>query len=98
MISNMGKMVFYSSSIIFLSDRVYNGSSLVSGGSEFKFMGRTCVTPDQCFSGSVNFGFAQVVINSKCCTSDLCNSQDVPGNLQHVSWYFEIVFPVVINK
>ncbi|XP_042073305.1 phospholipase A2 inhibitor and Ly6/PLAUR domain-containing protein-like isoform X1 [Haplochromis burtoni] len=48
------------------------------GGSEFKFMGRTCVTPDQCFSGSVNFGFAQVVINSKCCTSDLCNSQDVP--------------------
>uniref|UniRef100_A0A3P9C3Y5 Phospholipase A2 inhibitor and Ly6/PLAUR domain-containing protein-like n=1 Tax=Maylandia zebra TaxID=106582 RepID=A0A3P9C3Y5_9CICH len=41
-------------------------------------MGRTCVTPDQCFSGSVNFGFAQVVINSKCCTSDLCNSQDVP--------------------
>ncbi|XP_026040537.1 mucin-13-like [Astatotilapia calliptera] len=48
------------------------------GGSEFKFMGRTCVTPDQCFSGSVNFGFAQVVINSKCCTSHLCNSQDVP--------------------
>ncbi|XP_063344445.1 urokinase plasminogen activator surface receptor-like [Pelmatolapia mariae] len=48
------------------------------GGSEFKFMGRTCVTPDQCFSGSVNFGFAQVVTNTMCCTSDLCNSQDSP--------------------
>ncbi|XP_039877566.1 urokinase plasminogen activator surface receptor-like isoform X3 [Simochromis diagramma] len=29
-------------------------------------------------SGSVNLGFSQAVINTMCCTSDLCNSQDVP--------------------
>ncbi|XP_063341090.1 phospholipase A2 inhibitor and Ly6/PLAUR domain-containing protein-like [Pelmatolapia mariae] len=48
------------------------------GGSEFKLTGRTCVTPDQCFNGSVNLGFVQTVFNTMCCTSDLCNSQDLP--------------------
>ncbi|XP_005466283.1 urokinase plasminogen activator surface receptor [Oreochromis niloticus] len=48
------------------------------GGSEYKFIGRTCVPSDLCFSGSVNFGFVQTVFNTMCCTSDLCNSQDSP--------------------
>uniref|UniRef100_A0A3P8P0J0 UPAR/Ly6 domain-containing protein n=1 Tax=Astatotilapia calliptera TaxID=8154 RepID=A0A3P8P0J0_ASTCA len=48
------------------------------GGLETKRVLRTCFTPDQCFNGSLNLGFSQAVINTMCCTSDLCNSQDVP--------------------
>uniref|UniRef100_I3KEG5 UPAR/Ly6 domain-containing protein n=1 Tax=Oreochromis niloticus TaxID=8128 RepID=I3KEG5_ORENI len=48
------------------------------GGLEYKRIWRTCFPPDQCFNGSVNLGFSQAVINIMCCTSDLCNSQDVP--------------------
>uniref|UniRef100_A0A668V352 UPAR/Ly6 domain-containing protein n=1 Tax=Oreochromis aureus TaxID=47969 RepID=A0A668V352_OREAU len=57
-----------------------HGSSLVSGGLEYKRIWRTCFPPDQCFNGSVNLGFSQAVINIMCCTSDLCNSQDVPDS------------------
>lgn len=39
---------------------------------------KTCAAAEECTGGSVNFGGARIVITSKCCTSDLCNSQDAP--------------------
>ncbi|XP_076593498.1 uncharacterized protein LOC143324690 [Chaetodon auriga] len=39
---------------------------------------KICVLADQCVEGSVNFGIARHIITSKCCTSELCNTEPAP--------------------
>ncbi|XP_076136104.1 urokinase plasminogen activator surface receptor-like [Alosa pseudoharengus] len=39
---------------------------------------RACSPVDQCISGSMNFGIARSTISTKCCKTDLCNSQKTP--------------------
>lgn len=54
----------------------------IAGGSKFSDTTmKDCASADECVEMSVNFGVARTVIASKCCTTDLCNSQPVPGNV-----------------
>ncbi|XP_055359205.1 urokinase plasminogen activator surface receptor-like [Betta splendens] len=47
-----------------------------AGGSKLSDITRqSCVLPEECLSGSINFGVARTVINSTCCATDLCNNQ-----------------------
>ncbi|XP_074510102.1 urokinase plasminogen activator surface receptor-like isoform X1 [Sebastes fasciatus] len=39
---------------------------------------KSCASTEQCGEGSFNFGFAETLINSKCCATELCNSQPAP--------------------
>ncbi|CAI5662759.1 unnamed protein product [Oreochromis niloticus] len=39
---------------------------------------KSCAAAEECVQASLNFGVSQTVITSKCCTSELCNSQDAP--------------------
>ncbi|XP_055359411.1 urokinase plasminogen activator surface receptor-like [Betta splendens] len=51
-----------------------------AGGSQLSdITGQSCVLPEDCLSGSVNFGVARTVINSTCCATDLCNNQTATG-------------------
>uniref|UniRef100_A0A3Q0R9C8 UPAR/Ly6 domain-containing protein n=1 Tax=Amphilophus citrinellus TaxID=61819 RepID=A0A3Q0R9C8_AMPCI len=50
----------------------YSGS--ISSNFKFKF----CTAAEDCVNGSVNIGSGNTVLTSKCCSSDLCNSQDAP--------------------
>ncbi|XP_040899811.1 urokinase plasminogen activator surface receptor-like isoform X2 [Toxotes jaculatrix] len=51
-----------------------------AGGSEITHSNvKSCILPEYCVEGSVNFGVARTVITSKCCTSELCNNQPAPG-------------------
>ncbi|XP_062322625.1 phospholipase A2 inhibitor and Ly6/PLAUR domain-containing protein-like [Osmerus eperlanus] len=36
---------------------------------------KSCAAPAECLTGSINFG--RTLLNSKCCATDLCNSQTV---------------------
>uniref|UniRef100_A0A3Q2VU11 Lymphocyte antigen 6B-like n=1 Tax=Haplochromis burtoni TaxID=8153 RepID=A0A3Q2VU11_HAPBU len=50
-----------------------------AGGSKLvDIKGKSCAAAEECVQASINFGGAQTLITSKCCTSDLCNSQDAP--------------------
>ncbi|XP_071398927.1 phospholipase A2 inhibitor NAI-like [Centroberyx affinis] len=50
------------------------------GGTELANVNmKSCAVADQCLSGSVNFGASRTTISTKCCFTDLCNSQTVPA-------------------
>ncbi|XP_044063655.1 urokinase plasminogen activator surface receptor-like [Siniperca chuatsi] len=50
-----------------------------AGGSKLADVNmKTCALDKQCAEGSVNFGISRTVITSKCCTSELCNTQPAP--------------------
>ncbi|KAL6483695.1 hypothetical protein MHYP_G00085670 [Metynnis hypsauchen] len=38
-----------------------------------------CAAAEQCVSGSLNLGLMKTTINSKCCSTDLCNSNKPPA-------------------
>uniref|UniRef100_A0A669FAA7 Urokinase plasminogen activator surface receptor-like n=1 Tax=Oreochromis niloticus TaxID=8128 RepID=A0A669FAA7_ORENI len=44
----------------------------------FDIKGKSCAAAEECVQASLNFGVSRTLINTKCCTSELCNSQDVP--------------------
>ncbi|XP_070768129.1 phospholipase A2 inhibitor and Ly6/PLAUR domain-containing protein-like [Enoplosus armatus] len=47
-----------------------------AGGSKLADVNmKTCALAEQCVEGSVNFGLTRTVINSECCTSELCNTE-----------------------
>ncbi|XP_063054167.1 phospholipase A2 inhibitor gamma subunit B-like [Engraulis encrasicolus] len=40
---------------------------------------KTCLPPEQCITGTLNFGFGTTAtVSTACCKTDLCNSQDTP--------------------
>ncbi|XP_046894554.1 urokinase plasminogen activator surface receptor-like [Hypomesus transpacificus] len=50
-----------------------------AGGSKIvDVTAKSCATPAECLTGSMNFGISRTLLNSKCCTTELCNSQTVP--------------------
>ncbi|XP_047454172.1 urokinase plasminogen activator surface receptor-like, partial [Mugil cephalus] len=62
-----------------LVSRIYNDYCFIAGGSEvFNGTGKTCVLPEECGQHSVNFGVFRTVVTSKCCNTDLCNTQPAP--------------------
>ncbi|KAG5856155.1 hypothetical protein ANANG_G00005030 [Anguilla anguilla] len=40
--------------------------------------GKSCAAQAECVSGSVNFGVTRTTVNTKCCSTDLCNTELVP--------------------
>ncbi|XP_029101761.1 lymphocyte antigen 6D-like [Scleropages formosus] len=57
---------------------VFQGSSVLTETS-LNF----CTTPQLCISGSINFGIVRTTVNTKCCSTDLCNSQSTPALAQN---------------
>ncbi|XP_051813421.1 urokinase plasminogen activator surface receptor-like [Acanthochromis polyacanthus] len=50
-----------------------------AGGSKLaNLTSKACVLPAECVKGSVNFGIAKNEFASRCCTTDLCNTQAAP--------------------
>ncbi|XP_072249467.1 phospholipase A2 inhibitor gamma subunit B-like [Leuresthes tenuis] len=50
-----------------------------AGGSKVSDEGaKTCALPQECAEHSLNYGLAKTVITTRCCTSDLCNTQSAP--------------------
>ncbi|XP_051261608.1 urokinase plasminogen activator surface receptor-like [Dicentrarchus labrax] len=50
-----------------------------AGGSKLSdIQMKTCVLNEDCAEGSVNFGLTRNVITSKCCNSNLCNTETAP--------------------
>ncbi|KAG9269197.1 lymphocyte antigen 6B-like isoform X2, partial [Astyanax mexicanus] len=41
---------------------------------------KKCATSSECVSGNMNLGAMKMSFNTKCCSTDLCNSQSVPGS------------------
>ncbi|XP_056142889.1 urokinase plasminogen activator surface receptor-like [Lampris incognitus] len=39
---------------------------------------KSCAMLFQCINGSINFGITRTQISSRCCSTDLCNSQNIP--------------------
>ncbi|XP_076874821.1 urokinase plasminogen activator surface receptor-like isoform X1 [Brachyhypopomus gauderio] len=38
---------------------------------------KSCAAPAECINGSLNLGLVKTVLDTKCCKTDLCNSQTV---------------------
>ncbi|XP_021447674.2 urokinase plasminogen activator surface receptor [Oncorhynchus mykiss] len=56
-------------------------SRIISYAGDIKLLdinAKSCAVSAECLSASVNFGIARTTIASKCCNTDLCNSQSVP--------------------
>ena len=78
----VGCCMVWSSCSLFGISMIYNGYCLVAGQYKVLDMNvKSCVLAQECVNGSINLGTARTAITSKCCNSDLCNSQPAPGNL-----------------
>ncbi|XP_047454699.1 urokinase plasminogen activator surface receptor-like [Mugil cephalus] len=51
----------------------YTGSSEVSN-----LFGKSCALPEECDQHSINYGVSRTIVTSKCCSTDLCNTQPAP--------------------
>ncbi|XP_036448127.1 uncharacterized protein LOC118822905 [Colossoma macropomum] len=49
------------------------------GGQQQEFNWNYCTVASECVNGSINLGLLKMAFNSKCCSTDLCNSQLVPA-------------------
>lgn len=59
---------------------VFMAYSYFAGGSKFSdFKTKSCMKADQCIQGSVNIGVSRTITTTKCCDSDLCNTQYAPS-------------------
>ncbi|KAI4879261.1 hypothetical protein NFI96_020803 [Prochilodus magdalenae] len=62
------------------TDQCASATTFMSaGGQEQQFSGKYCATAAQCITGSLNLGLWKETINTKCCSTDLCNSQTLPA-------------------
>lgn len=67
---------------MFCNGPVLKGYCFVTGGSKLTdILMKACVLAESCVEGSINFGISRNVFITKCCASNLCNTQSVPGNL-----------------
>ncbi|XP_056619229.1 urokinase plasminogen activator surface receptor-like [Triplophysa dalaica] len=53
-------------------------TTVYGGGFKQSHVTKTCADPYSCITGSMNFGLSKVTINSQCCSTDLCNSNNAP--------------------
>ncbi|XP_026016266.1 urokinase plasminogen activator surface receptor-like [Astatotilapia calliptera] len=53
-------------------------TSYAGGSKMLDIKAKSCAAAEECVQASVNFGVSQTLLTSKCCTSNLCNSQDAP--------------------
>lgn len=69
----------------------YWGCSFVTGDAKLSDVNlKTCVQEDECSEGSVNFGISRIVVTSLCCTTNLCNTGNAPGNSLTLSVGIEV--------
>ncbi|KAJ8282985.1 hypothetical protein COCON_G00055040 [Conger conger] len=54
-------------------------AAITAGGTQVPVKIKSCTTPDQCLSGSLNSGISMATINTQCCDSNLCNNQEPPA-------------------
>ncbi|KAI4879262.1 hypothetical protein NFI96_020804 [Prochilodus magdalenae] len=50
------------------------------GDQEHAVNAKGCAAAPECISGSMNLGLSKTTINTKCCSTDLCNSEIPPAN------------------
>uniref|UniRef100_A0A668TLB4 UPAR/Ly6 domain-containing protein n=1 Tax=Oreochromis aureus TaxID=47969 RepID=A0A668TLB4_OREAU len=53
-------------------------TSYAGGSKLFDIKAKSCAAAEECVQASINFGVSQTLMTSKCCTSNLCNTQDAP--------------------
>ncbi|XP_040022270.2 phospholipase A2 inhibitor and Ly6/PLAUR domain-containing protein-like [Gasterosteus aculeatus] len=53
-------------------------TSYAGGSNVNEVSSKSCALAEECMEASLNFGISKVVINSKCCHSELCNNQFAP--------------------
>lgn len=82
-------IVFYSSCFNQLCPSlIYNGYSLAAGGSKVDLTVKTCA--GFCDEGSFSTGVGRNYFTTKCCSSDLCNTE-ISGNFHCVSQYLDVM-------
>ncbi|XP_028837528.1 urokinase plasminogen activator surface receptor-like isoform X2 [Denticeps clupeoides] len=53
----------------------------IDGSQKSSVHTQDCETPNQCQNSSFNFGTSKIVLTTKCCTTDLCNSGSFTASL-----------------
>ncbi|XP_036448317.1 urokinase plasminogen activator surface receptor-like [Colossoma macropomum] len=60
------------------TDQCGSATAVVTiGGVQQQVSTKTCLASGLCVSGSLNIGFGTMTFNSQCCSTNLCNSQNV---------------------
>ncbi|KAI4879260.1 hypothetical protein NFI96_020802 [Prochilodus magdalenae] len=50
-----------------------------AGGQEQQVSVKDCAEAAQCITGSINLGVSKTTLNTQCCSTDLCNTEILPG-------------------